>query len=108
MFDSYENFLETTFNTSSQNISVKLTYNNGGVPASRGYLDYIILEAKRNLTGYGNQFIFQNLKKQSNIGIGQYTISNASVYFSSLGCFGSFIILKNTIIIKLIFHLKLI
>ncbi|WP_339889290.1 type IX secretion system sortase PorU [uncultured Flavobacterium sp.] len=73
-----ENFIETTFNTSSPNIAVKLTYSNGGVPASRGYVDYIILEAKRNLTGYGNQFIFRNLEEESNIGIGQYTISNAS------------------------------
>ena len=73
-----ENFLQTTFNASSQNVSVKLAYNNGGVPASRGYIDYIILEAKRNLTGYGKQFIFRNLEEQSNIGVGQYTISNAA------------------------------
>lgn len=73
-----ENFLQTTFNASNQNISIKLTYNNGGVPASRGYVDYIILEAKRNLTGYGNQFIFRNLEEETNIGIGQYTITNAS------------------------------
>ena len=73
-----ENFLETTFSASSPNITVKLTYSNGGVPASRGYLDYIILEAKRNLTGYGNQFVFRNLEEESNIGVGQYTISNAS------------------------------
>lgn len=73
-----ENFLETTFTTSSSNIAVKLTYSNGGVPASRGYVDYIILQAKRNLTGYGNQFVFRNLEEESNIGVGQYTISNAS------------------------------
>ncbi|MFC4739410.1 type IX secretion system sortase PorU [Flavobacterium ponti] len=73
-----ENFLETTFNASNQNIAVKLTYNNGGVPASRGYVDYIILQAKRNLTGYGNQFIFRNLEEETNIGVGQYTITNAS------------------------------
>jgi hypothetical protein len=73
-----ENFLQTTINTSSPNIAVKLTYGNGGVPASRGYVDYIILEAKRNLTGYGNQFIFRNLEEEINIGIGQYTITNAS------------------------------
>lgn len=73
-----ENFLETTFNASGPNVSVKLTYNNGGVPASRGYVDYIILEAKRNLSGYGNQFIFRNLEEETNIGVGQYTLSNAS------------------------------
>lgn len=73
-----ENFLETTFNASGENVTVKLTYNNGGVPASRGYVDYIVLKAKRNLSGYGNQFAFQNLEEQDNIGIGQYTISNAS------------------------------
>jgi hypothetical protein len=73
-----ENFLQTTFNASSPNVSIKLTYNNGGVPASRGYVDYIVLEAKKNLTGYGKQFIFRNLEEQNNIGVGQYTISNAS------------------------------
>lgn len=73
-----ENFLQTTFNASSPNIGIKLTYSNGGVPASRGYVDYIILEAKRNLTGYGKQFVFRNLEEQNNIGVGQYTISNAS------------------------------
>lgn len=73
-----ENFLQTTFTASSANINVKLTYNNGGVPASRGYVDYIILEAKRSLSGYGKQFVFKNLEEESNIGIGQYTVSNAS------------------------------
>ena len=73
-----ENFLQTTFNASSSTINIDLTYNNGGVPASRGYLDYIILEAKRNLVGYGNQFIFRNLEEAANIGVGQYTITNAA------------------------------
>ena len=73
-----ENFIDTTLSSSSENITVKISYNNGGVPSSRGYLDYIVVKAKRNLSGYGNQFVFQNLEEQSNIGIGQYAISNAS------------------------------
>lgn len=73
-----ENFLEKTFNTTGENITIKLNYNNGGVPSSKGYIDFIVLQAKRNLTGYGNQFIFKNLEEQNNIGIGQYLITNAA------------------------------
>ena len=73
-----ENFLDTSFTATGPDIAINLTYNNGGVPSSRGFLDYIILKSKRNLTGYGQQFIFQNNEQQNNIGVGQYTISNAT------------------------------
>ena len=73
-----ENFLEASFTTTSTDIAINISYNNGGVPSSRGYLDYIILKSKRNLVGYGQQFVFQNLEQQNNIGVAQYTISNAS------------------------------
>ena len=62
----------------AQNIKIKLTYNNNGVPGSKGFLDYIILRAKNNLTGYGKQFRFQVNESATASGIGQYTISNAS------------------------------
>ena len=44
---------------SVSNFNISLTYNNSGVPVSRGYLDYIILKAKSNLVGIGKQFRFQ-------------------------------------------------
>ena len=60
------------------NISVKLTYNNNGVPTSKGYLDYIKLKAKSNLTGYGKQFRFAYNAASTLTGIAQYQIANAT------------------------------
>lgn len=68
------------FNTtiaSTQNISIKLTYNNNGVPTSKGYLDYINITAKSNLIGYGKQFRFTYTNASLQTGIAAYQISNA-------------------------------
>ncbi len=65
---------------SSGDITVKVTYDNGGVPNSKGYLDYIIIRAKRNLQGYSKQFPFQYNQAASSLptDIGEYQISNAA------------------------------
>ncbi|NNT73235.1 type IX secretion system sortase PorU [Flavobacterium sp. IMCC34852] len=65
-------------NVSSENVTVKITYDNGGVPGSRGYLDFINIKAKRNLQGYGKQFRFQYDQANSLSGIGEFQLSNAS------------------------------
>ena len=76
--------VEATDNTLTTNIpateefTINLTYDNGGVPASKGFLDYIIIKAKRNLVGYNKQFRFQYNAANSTSGIGEYVISNAS------------------------------
>lgn len=62
----------------AQDFKVNLTYSNGGVPASKGFLDYIIIKAKRNLVGYNKQFRFQYNAANSTSAIGEYVISNAS------------------------------
>lgn len=67
----------TTF-AGSENITLKLSYNNNDVPGSKGYLDKIMLTAKRKLQGYGKQFAFQYNLSSSSSGIVSYTISNAS------------------------------
>ncbi|MEP7094614.1 MAG: type IX secretion system sortase PorU, partial [Flavobacterium sp.] len=64
--------------TGSENVKIKLIYNNNGVPGSKGYLDYINLIAKRKLTGIGKQFQFQYDLAGSVSGIVNYSISNAS------------------------------
>ncbi|KAF2340002.1 type IX secretion system sortase PorU [Flavobacterium tistrianum] len=64
--------------TGTDNIKIKLTYNNNGVPGSKGYLDYINLTAKRKLLGTGKQFHFQYNAAGSTAGIVNYTIGNAS------------------------------
>ncbi len=67
----------TTF-SGSENVKIKLTYDNGGVPGSIGYLDNIRLIAKRKLQGYGKQFQFQYDLSSSSLGIVNYNFSNAS------------------------------
>lgn len=67
----------TTF-TGTDNIKIKLIYNNSGVPGSKGYLDFINLTAKRKLLGTGKQFKFQYNNAGSVTGIANYTIGNAT------------------------------
>ena len=64
--------------TGSENVKIKLIYNNNGVPGSKGYLDYINLIAKRKLTGIGKQFQFQYDLAGSISGVVNYSIANAS------------------------------
>lgn len=74
----FENILSTTFTPTSSSVSINLEYNNNGVPSSKGYLDYITLKYNAELKGYGKQFMFSNDLVRTNIGVGQFTISNAS------------------------------
>ena len=64
--------------TPATSVTIKLTYNNNGVPSSKGYLDYLILKAKSNLIGYGKQFRFQHNDANSLIGIGEFQLTNAA------------------------------
>jgi hypothetical protein len=64
--------------TGSENVKIKLTYNNNGVPGSKGFLDNIQLIAKRKLQGYGKQFNFQYDASIASIGVVNYTLSNAA------------------------------
>ena len=63
---------------SSESVKIKLSYNNNGVPGSKGYLDKIMLTAKRKLQGYGKQFLFQYDLSNSSLGIVSYDVSNAN------------------------------
>lgn len=74
----YENILNTTFIPTGNSVSINLEYNDNGVPSSKGYLDYIILKYNAELKGYNKQFLFSNNLVETNIGVGQYTISSAT------------------------------
>jgi hypothetical protein len=67
----------TTF-TGAETVKIKVTYDNNGVPGSKGYLDYINLTAKRKLLGTGKQFKFQYNNAGSVAGIANYTVGNAA------------------------------
>ena len=74
----FENILNTNFTPSSNSISINLEYSNNGVPSSKGYLDYIALKYNAELKGNGKQFLFSNNLVETNIGVGQFTVSNAT------------------------------
>lgn len=78
--DIRESNLLSNVNVSSEDVTIKVTYNNGGVPSSKGYLDYIKIKAKRNLRGYGKQFAFQfdQAVAASPTDIGEYQLSDAA------------------------------
>jgi Peptidase family C25 len=63
---------------SAQDFNVKLNFDNGGVPTSKGYLDYIYISTKSNLTGYGKQFRFQYNNAAASSGIVEYQFNNAT------------------------------
>lgn len=60
------------------NVAVKLSFNNNGVPSAKGYLDFITLKGKANLTGYGKQYRFQYNAASNSVGFGNYQFSTAS------------------------------
>lgn len=70
------NDLVTTV-TGSENITVKISYNNNGVPGSIGYLDYLVIEPKRTLKGYGSQYRFTS-NTSSSTGVMQYNFTDAA------------------------------
>lgn len=77
-FAAFENVFQGSFTASSSTVSIGIAYNNGGVPSSNGYLDFIQLSATCNLKGYNKQFLFFNEQEQNNIGVGEYVISTAN------------------------------
>ena len=77
IFGSGANY-NNDISVNTDNISVKVDYNKLGVPSAVGYIDYISLEATRNLSYSGNQFLFFNRISAQSSGVGMYTISNAT------------------------------
>jgi hypothetical protein len=75
--EAVEGVLNTTF-PASENVSIKLTYNNNGAPSADGYLDYIILKSKRKLLSTGKQFAFQYDAASTSSGVGSYQFLDAA------------------------------
>ncbi len=65
---------------SGETVTVDLVYNNSGNPSSVGYLDYIYIQAVRNLLGVNGQLSFRYFAAEGISGIGQYEIGNASQF----------------------------
>ena len=65
-------------NVTSSNITVGITYDDGGNPAAKAYLDYIELQGKKRLVADGNQFSFRSFEAYKSTGVLAYQIENAS------------------------------
>ncbi|MFK7782157.1 type IX secretion system sortase PorU [Psychroserpens sp.] len=63
---------------SSSEVNVGIEYNNFGNPSSLGYLDYVSLEATRELAYTGGQLLFKNDIVETTDGIVEYEMSSAS------------------------------
>ncbi|WP_233266089.1 type IX secretion system sortase PorU [Myroides fluvii] len=74
----YESFFEKEeyFNTPA--VEVTLTYQNGGVPNSKGYLDYIEFLYTGNLIGGSKQYRFSNKNARTTTGIIRWSLSNTN------------------------------
>ncbi|NGZ89369.1 type IX secretion system sortase PorU [Psychroflexus maritimus] len=71
-------FTDNNLSLSNDEVSVSLTYNKAGNPAARAHLDYINIQATRNLVATGEQFEFQNEEVALLSGIGEYQLANSS------------------------------
>ncbi|WP_439153161.1 type IX secretion system sortase PorU, partial [Winogradskyella sp.] len=69
---TFNNFI----NVSSDLITVNLDYDNSGNPSASAYLDYINIEATRQLTYAGDQLVFENEDVNSTPGIAEYIVTN--------------------------------
>ena len=67
-----------SFNTSSDNITLKISYNNGGDQGGQGWLSYIRLVARENLIMGASQFTFRDRKSLGTGNIARFNLSNAS------------------------------
>ncbi|EDP72193.1 hypothetical protein FBALC1_13867 [Flavobacteriales bacterium ALC-1] len=67
-----------SINVTSDAITVGLEYNNNGNPSGNAFLDYINIEATRNLIYEDDQLIFKNRDVISTPGIVEYTLGSAS------------------------------
>ncbi|WGK66304.1 type IX secretion system sortase PorU [Croceiramulus getboli] len=80
-YSTYENpNSDTPVAVTGDEITVTLSYDNGGNPGSIGYLDFIGLGAERNLQGTDAQFMFQKLEAATASGVAQYQLSTMQAY----------------------------
>lgn len=67
-------------NASSETVKVTLKYNNAGNPQSNAFLDFISINAFRQLTGTNQQLAFRYDQAATLSGVGEYQFSNATQY----------------------------
>jgi len=72
------NELSTSINLSSEDIDIKLSYNNNGQASARSYLDFIEIIGKKKLIVGNKQFGFRNFEAVNTANAISYSLQNAS------------------------------
>ncbi len=75
---AYETFFGSSEYLGSSNVQVSLNYQNGGVPTSVGYLDYIEIAYVGNLIGGNKQYLFSNKEVTNASGIVQWNVNETN------------------------------
>ncbi|MEP5130935.1 MAG: hypothetical protein ABJQ64_00080, partial [Nonlabens ulvanivorans] len=70
--------IANNINVSSDDVDVKITFDNSGNPGAEGYLDYIELEVPQSLVGIGESYRFRNTEAALQPGVVQFQFSNAT------------------------------
>lgn len=65
-------------NVSGNSVNVSVTYNNGGNPSAKAYLDYIEILGKKKLVAKGKQFGFRNFDVTNSNDVFEYVIENSN------------------------------
>ncbi len=65
-----------TNSSNSDFVDITLSYNNGGFPSAKAYLDYIEIQGIKNLMATGKQFSFRSFEAYNTSGVVQYEILN--------------------------------
>jgi hypothetical protein len=67
-----------TVNATGNSVNVSVTYNNGGNPSAKAYLDYIEVLGKKKLLATGKQFGFRNFTVENSTNTFEYVIENSN------------------------------
>ena len=73
-----EDFHNGNLAVAGKDFNIGLSYNNGGNPGAKAYLDFIAIETLSELRSLGKQFQFKNNQVPGLIGVGTYQVSNAT------------------------------
>ena len=69
-----EDIFNGNINSNSDLVTIDLNFNNNGNPSAKAYLDYISIEAERELTSLGQQFQFTHNTLPTLSGVGGFLI----------------------------------
>ncbi|MDP4210735.1 MAG: type IX secretion system sortase PorU [Bacteroidota bacterium] len=69
--------LNQSFSTNSENITIQVSYNQNGDPAAEGWLDYLRLRVRQNLSISATQLLFRDTRSLGQDNIATFKISNA-------------------------------